>query len=295
MEILIEEFLDYIIVERGLTNNTRDSYRMDLEKFRLFLKSRNKLEADAIAREDIMDFLMEEKDKGSTPSTISRALVSIRMFFRYLSYTGYIRKDITEGLESPKLWKLLPEVLSIDEVDRLLSLPDIRTPEGIRDRAILEFMYATGLRISEVVNLSVSDVNLNKGYLRCLGKGNKERIVPIGKKAIKYLEKYIREVRPKYVKDLLATNLFLTRLGRPFTRQGLWKLIKGYSRRVRTGKNITPHTLRHSFATHMLSRGADLRVIQELLGHADITTTQIYTKVDRNRLKAVHKRFHPRA
>lgn len=295
MKLLVDEFLDYLIVEKGLSENTREAYGSDLYKFIAYLEEKKIKDVNNVTRGDITDYLMHEKEKGINPNSLSRNLVSIRMFFRFLVINNYLEQDITNVLDSPRLWKILPEVLSEQEVEKLLKAPDTRTKYGLRDKAIIELMYAAGLRVSELVNLNMSDINIDVGFLRCMGKGSKERIIPLGRTAIMALNNYLKKTRAGFMKDLLAGNVFVTQRGKFFTRQGIWKLIKIYARSSGIKKTITPHTLRHSFATHLLSNGADLRVVQELLGHSDITTTQIYTHVDRNRLKSIHKQFHPRA
>lgn len=294
MKFLVDEFLDYISVEKGLSNNTKESYGFDLGKFIEYLEKNKVKSIDKITRDHITDYLMSEKEKGIGPNSLSRNLVSIRMFFRFLLMNNYIENDITSALDTPRLWKILPDVLSVKEVDKILNSPDTKLKFGLRDKALMELMYATGLRVSEVVNLNVSDINMEVGFLKCKGKGSKERIVPLGKTAIFVLKNYLNKTRAVFMKDLLIGNVFLSQQGKPLTRQYIWQLIKRYSRKSGITKSITPHTLRHSFATHLLSNGADLRVVQELLGHSDITTTQIYTHVDKNRLKAIHKKFHPR-
>lgn len=294
MRYLIKEFLDYLSVEKGLSQNTRDAYSRDLGKFIGYVEKQGVKDVDSVKREHITNYLMSEKEKGISPNSLSRNLVSIRMFFRFLVLNSFVEEDITSALDSPRIWKILPEVLNVNEVEQLLKAPNTRTRFGLRDKALIELMYATGLRVSEVVRLNISDINMDMGYLRCVGKGSKERIVPLGRPAIIALRDYLKKARSSFMKDLLCENLFLTRQGKPFTRQGVWKLIKYYTRKAGIKKPITPHTLRHSFATHLLSNGADLRIVQELLGHSDITTTQIYTHVDKSRLKAIHKKFHPR-
>lgn len=294
MKYLVDEFLDYLSVEKGLSQNTREAYGTDIGKFINYLEQYGVKDIDSVKRTHITDYLMSEKEKGLSPNSLSRNLVSIRMFFRFLVMDNYIEEDITSALDTPRLWKILPEVLSVKEVEQLLKAPDTRTRFGLRDKAIIELMYAAGLRVSELVGLNVSDVNMEMGFLRCTGKGSKERIVPIGRPAIFALRNYIKKTRGTFMKDLLSGNIFLTQQGKSFTRQGIWKLIRDYTQKAGIKKPITPHTLRHSFATHLLSNGADLRVLQELLGHSDITTTQIYTHVDKSRLKAIHKKFHPR-
>jgi integrase/recombinase XerD len=237
---------------------------------------------------------MAEKERGLSPNSISRNLAAIKVFFRFLAANRFVRSDITDVLESPRIWRHLPDVLTIAEVERLLNSPRTGTYYGRRDKALLEVMYASGLRVSEAANLRTSDVNLEVGYVRCMGKGSKERIVPLGREARKAIDAYLKLARPRLSPEGASDALFITRLGKPFTRVGIWKIIKQCTRRAKIKKEVTPHSLRHSFATHLLSRGADLRVVQEMLGHADIATTQIYTHVDSDRLKSVHKKFHPR-
>ena len=295
MKILIEEFLDYITVEKGLSPNTKEAYSRDLFKFISYLDKKGIKDVDNIKRKYIIDYLMLEKERGLNPNSLSRNLVSIKMFFRFLVLNDYLEEDITSVLDSPRLWKILPEILSVSEVEKMLSQPDTRTKFGIRDKAMLELMYATGLRVSEVLKLNVSSINMDVGFLKAIGKGSKERIVPLGRPCAKALQFYLKKTRSNFMKDLLTSSLFLTQQGKPFTRQGIWKIIKQYTRKAGIKKDITPHTLRHSFATHLLANGADLRIVQELLGHADVTTTQTYTQVDKGRLKAIHKKFHPRA
>lgn len=292
--LYVEEFLNYLSIERGLSAHTRESYQSDLRKFIRFLENKGKMDFEQVKREDVIDFLMEEKDRGLAPHSLSRNLVSIRMLFRFLATEGYLRQDVTEVLESPRLWQILPEVLSISEVETLLKQPDDRRKFGIRDKAILELLYASGLRAAELVNLRVSDLNLESGFVRCWGKGSRERIVPLGRKAVAAIRNYLIRARPQFRKGTDPAILFLSSQGKALSRQRLWGLFKKYLLQAGLGKKMSPHTLRHSFATHLLSRGADLRVVQEMLGHANISTTQIYTHVDRARLKEVHRKFHPR-
>lgn len=295
MQVLVDDFLDYLSVEKGLSPNTREAYGRDLRKFVEFLGRRGVKDVDGVTRRHITDYLMAEKERGLNPNSLSRNLVSIKMFFRFLVMNEYLEEDITSVLDSPRLWKILPSVLSVKEVEKLLSQPDTRNKFGLRDKALLELMYATGLRVSEVAKLNVSSINMEVGFLKAQGKGSKERIVPLGKTSIRAVQFYLKKARPSFMKDLLTSNLFLTQQRKPFTRQGIWKLIKQYAKSAGLKKDITPHTLRHSFATHLLANGADLRIVQELLGHADVTTTQTYTQVDKSRLKAIHRKFHPRA
>ncbi len=294
MKELIKEFLDYLSVERGLSKNTIESYGRDLEKYAAFLKSETINSLDNVKRQDIQDFLMRLKEKGLNASSIARNLVAIKIFHRYLLNQRYIKEDVTSVLETPKLWKTLPDVLDLNEVEAILARPNIRNKQGLRDKAMLELMYATGMRVSELVNLKLNDLNLDVGFVKCIGKGQKERIIPVGRKAKEALRKYLEKARPKFLKRGETNALFLTRLGRSMSRQSFWLMIKHYVRDARIKKKVTPHTLRHSFATHLLQRGADLRIIQELLGHASISTTQIYTHINKERLKQIHQKYHPR-
>jgi integrase/recombinase XerD len=222
-------------------------------------------------------------------------LVAIKVLFRYLQQENLLAGNVTETMDSPKLWKVLPDTLTFREVEQLLNSPDMKTPLGKRDKALLETLYGTGLRVTELATLRIDDLHFDADYIRCLGKGRKERVVPLGGQARHYLEEYLEEVRPTLTRDPDPRTVFLTIRKAPFSRQGIWCLIKKYARNAGIIKNVTPHTLRHSFASHLLSNGAPLRVIQEMLGHADISTTQIYTHVDANRLKSVHHQYHPRA
>jgi len=295
MKDLIQQFLDYLSVERGLAPNTIQAYGRDLNNFAQFLEKRNIATSDVVTHKDITDFMWQRKEKGIAANSISRALVAIRVFFRFLLREQKIKQDPTSVLDSPKLWKRIPDVLGVSETEKLITEPDLKNILGIRDRAMLELLYATGLRVSELISLNISDLNMDVGFLKCIGKGSKERIVPMGRTAQSAVTAYLQKSRPKLLgKHLSITGLFLTRLGKKMTRQMLWKLIKKYTKQAGIKKEVTPHTLRHSFATHLLERGADLRVVQELLGHANISTTQIYTHVDKERLKAIHRQFHPR-
>lgn len=294
MRELIESFLNYLSVERGLSKNTIFSYKEDLNVYANFLMSRNISAAGQITKNDITDFMLSQKDKGISAASISRRLAAIRMFHRFLSRERVLQQDPTVLIESPKLWKRIPETLSLNEVDALLEQPNTRERQGIRDRAILEILYATGMRVSEAANLRVEDVNLEVGFLRCIGKGNKERVIPLGKKAINSIKKYLGFARTDFLGKKESPFLFLNRFGNRISRQSLWKIIKKYAKDAKIKKPIKPHLLRHSFATHLLERGADLRSVQEMLGHSNISTTQIYTHINKDRLKTIHRTFHPR-
>lgn len=295
MQELVDSFLSYLSVERSLSKNTIVSYRRDLEKYIRYLKDSNINSLSQTARKNISDFMFGLKDAGLSAVSIARNLAAIKVLYRFLVRERILTTDPSSLLDSPKLWKKIPDVLSGPEVEALLEAPDLKTARGLRDKAILELMYATGLRVSEAVNLKIQDVHFDAGFLRCIGKGSKERIVPLGKESIQAVKKYLEEARPKLARPGREDAfLFLSRLGKKISRQSFWKLVKHYAKRARIKKDIRPHTLRHSFATHLLERGADLRSVQEMLGHADISTTQIYTHIDKNRLKMIHKNFHPR-
>lgn len=294
MEELIEKFLSYLSVERGLAQNTLLSYGSDLRKYIAFLRKSHILTLGKTTKHEVMTYLLELKDKGLSPTTVARSLVSLKVFYRFLAQEGYLATDPTINLESPKVWSKLPETLSLGEIEVLLEKPDLEDPLGLRDRAALELLYATGARVSELINLKIADANLEVGYLRCLGKGKKERIIPLGSHAQEALKNYLDKGRKRLVGEKDAKELFVNRFGNLLSRQGFWKMLKKYAKRVDFEKRITPHILRHSFATHLLERGADLRSIQEMLGHSDISTTQIYTHVDRERLKEIHRKYHPR-
>lgn len=294
MEEFIKEFMDYLSVERGLSKNTLESYGRDLNKYAKYLKKKGINNLEKVRRPDIQDFMMGLKDDKLNASSIARNLVAIKVFHRYLTSQRLLKEDVTSVVETPKLWKTLPDVLDLKEVEAILESPNTRLKQGLRDKAALELMYATGMRVSELVNLKLTDLHMEMGFVRCLGKGQKERIIPVGSKAKEALQKYIEKARPKFLKQKESKSLFLTRLGKPMSRQTFWMVIKHYVRAARIKKRVTPHTLRHSFATHLLQNGADLRIVQELLGHANISTTQIYTHINKERLKQIHQKFHPR-
>lgn len=290
----LDLFLDYLSIEKGLSKNTLEAYRRDLLVYVHFLESVVKKNVALSSRDDIRDFMLHEKDKGLSANSIARNLTALRMFYRFLARERLIKTDVSSYIDTPKLWKRIPEILNYDEVERLIAAPDLKKDQGIRDRAILELMYATGMRVSEVTNIKVHEVNREVGFVRCLGKGRKERIIPLGREASSAIDRYLSKVRPKQVKGQGITELFLNRSGKKISRISLWKLIKKYSREAKIKKHMKPHILRHSFATHLLERGADLRSVQEMLGHTNISTTQIYTHINRDRLKSIHKMFHPR-
>lgn len=293
MQIILENFTEYLFVEKNLSDNSIAAYRNDLKQFIAFLKDKKINNPTDITRKNIIDFLIHLKKTDMSVSSIARHLVTIKVFFRFLILENLIKEDISAVIDSPRTWNILPEILTPSEINALLKAPDINKPLDLRDKAALELIYSCGLRISELVELKIFNINLNVPYLRCTGKGDKERVLPIGSKAKDIMHNYIENVRPALNKNN-TEYVFLNRSGDKITRQRLWQRIKFFVQQAGINKNVSPHTLRHSFATHLLSAGADLRIVQELLGHASIATTQIYTHVDKDRLKGIHKKFHPR-
>ncbi len=294
MKELIEDFVNYLSVERGLAVNTVNSYRRDLKKYVKYLSKEGLTNADEVKREQITSFMQSEKEGGLSATSICRRLAAIKMFHRFLVRERLVKEDPTNLIETPRIWKRVPDVLSQAEIEAMIKASQGRHWQSIRDNAILELLYASGMRVSELVDLKVENVNLEAGYVRCIGKGRKERMIPIGKKAQIAVKRYLDQVRKKLAKAGFAPNLFLSRLSKRLSRQSVWKIIKYYAKRANIKKPIKTHTFRHSFATHLLEHGADLRSVQEMLGHSDIATTQIYTHVDKERLRSVHKQFHPR-
>jgi integrase/recombinase XerD len=290
----IQAFLNYARVEKGLAENTLSAYARDLAKFAAFAE-RDTLKLGAIQRDHIVDFLGGLYKQKLDSRSVARHLVTLRNFFRFALSEALIREDPTLNLESPKVWKTLPACLSLEEVDRLLAVPDAETPLGLRDKAMLELLYSTGLRVSELVGLRTGDLDLQMGCVRCIGKGNKERMVPVGKQALGAVRTYLRDSRPRLLGRRASSWLFLNRRGGKLSRVGFWKNLRAYGKRAGLRAKLSPHKLRHSFATHLLERGADLRSVQLMLGHADISTTQIYTHVIQERLKQIYKAHHPRA
>ena len=291
---VIDTFLDYLTVEAGLSSNTILAYGRDLLKFAEYCHSQNVNTLRDILPTTAYSFQHYLSDCGLAENSISRNLVAVKMLLRFGLLTGQITEDISDRLESPKLWKKLPAIASKDQVFRLLAAPVPEDAYYLRDKALLQVLYATGARASEVIGLKTKDANLNIGYVRCFGKGRKERIVPLGKMAAETITAYLHELRPQLEKSHSGDMLFLSRTGRGLDRIELWRIVKKYALRAGMPKNLTVHTLRHCFATHLLSGGADLRTLQEMLGHADIKTTQIYTHVDNDRLRSIHKQYHPR-
>ncbi|CAM4048138.1 MULTISPECIES: site-specific tyrosine recombinase XerD [Geobacillus] len=298
MEYELKDFLHYLTVERNLAHNTIVSYERDLKKYVRYLRQVEQLQAwGEVERLHILHFLKFLSEQGQSARTIARHLASIRSFHQFLLREKIAAQDPTVHIETPQFERTLPKVLSVEEVEALLAAPQVSTPFGLRDKAMLELLYATGMRVSELVQLNLSDVHLTMGFVRCYGKGRKERIVPIGRMAIEALAHYLERGRPQLVnlRRRATEALFLNHYGQRLTRQGFWKILKRLAKEAGIEKELTPHTLRHSFATHLLENGADLRAVQELLGHADISTTQMYTHVTKTRLKDVYKQYHPRA
>ena len=295
METHLDLYLDYLTVEKGLAANTRASYSADLLKFLNYLRDRGIDDWSQVRFPEIMAFLSRAQEQGLAPRSRARLLSAMRGFFKFMIRDSHLKKSPVANLTSPRLRRQLPTVLSVAEVERLLAQPNPDLPLGQRDVAMLELLYGTGLRVNELITLAVGRVNLEVGFLVARGKGSKERIVPMGEAAIEAVQNYTLGSRPRLLKGRMSEILFVSNRGTAMTRQGFWKLLKKYGRQAGMEKSLTPHTLRHSFATHLLERGADLRSVQMMLGHADISTTQIYTHVARERLREVHKKYHPRA
>jgi len=296
MEPFLESFIGSLALEKGLADNSIAAYVADLRDAAAFWeKAGNHDVPCGLERSDVMDYLESLQQRGLATASIARRLVAIKVFFRYLVAEGVLDRDVTHVMEGPRLWRLLPGLLSVAETDRLLRTLRGRDPLVQRNRAMLEMLYASGLRVSELVNLRLSDLHLDETMLRVVGKGDKERVVPIGKPARHALDRYLTDARPLLDKSGGAVQVFLSVRGRPLTRSRVWTIVKQTAREAGIDKNIYPHMLRHSFASHLLAGGADLRVIQEMLGHANITTTQVYTHVDTRQLTETHRRFHPRA
>ena len=286
------EFLRYLRVERGLSPNTLEAYERDLKKLVKFAAARGR-ELVTIERSDVLAFIKELREGGLEPQSLARTLVTVRNLYKFLILDGHIHHDPTVNVETPRAWQTLPKFLTREEVERLLETPDVGTDEGLRDRAMTELLYASGLRVSEMVSLKLSDVDLDAGLVTCLGKGSKERRVPVGRSAIEWVRRYL-PARRRMAGDRDVDYLFVTPRATPVTRQMYWRRLVDYGERARLGR-ITPHMLRHTFATHLLEHGADLRSVQMMLGHGDISTTQIYTHVTNERLRETFRKFHPRA
>jgi integrase/recombinase XerD len=291
---MIEPFVDFLSLERSSAPLTREAYARDVTRFATYARTRGAAAPSAIAGRVVREYVYHLKDLGLAPASIRRNVSAVRTYYRFLLADGHVVRDPTERLELPSRWRSLPEVLSVDEIQKLLAAPTLDEPLAFRDRALLELAYGAGLRVSEWITLSLRDVLLEEALVRVLGKGNKERLVPIGRPAIGAVAVYLRELRPRLDRGKGRGVLLLSARGDPLTRMGAWKVLRKYVQAAGIEKRVTPHTLRHSFATHLLEGGADLRAVQDMLGHADISTTQIYTHVDREYLRSVHRQFHPR-
>jgi integrase/recombinase XerD len=293
-EFLLERFQDYLLLEQGASPRTNEAYGRDLARFAAHSASQGIHAPRDTSAKSLRQYVYHLKDLGLAPSSIRRNVSALRTYFRFLMAEGLLTRDPSERLDTPRAWRTLPEVLTVDEIERLLAAPTLDEPLAFRDRAILELAYGTGLRVSEWISIGVRDVLMAEHLVRVFGKGSKERIVPIGRSAIGAVAIYLRELRPKLEHGAGKGVLFLNARGEPLSRMGAWKILRKYVEKTGIEKQVSPHTLRHSFATHLLEGGADLRAVQEMLGHADISTTQIYTHVDREYLRGVHRRYHPR-
>jgi integrase/recombinase XerD len=295
-EALVESFLNYLIVECGLSDNTIKGYKGDLRNFSNYLLDTGIKRFRDLRAKMIVSFIESEKQRGLSENSISRCLVTVKMIYKYMVMEGKISVNPMSAVSTLKLQKHLPEVLHYNAIEEMLQAPNGNDKLGIRDKAMLELMYATGARVSEVASIKVSWINFDYGFIRCQGKGSKQRIVPMGSEAAKAIKRYLQEVRPLLLKiEDDEPLLFLSRTGKKLRRENIWSIVKKYAMKTGIRSNISPHTLRHSFATHLLEGGADLRSVQEMLGHSNISTTQIYTHIDRKYLKATHQKFHPRA
>lgn len=294
MESRVSSFISYITVEQGLSINTQSAYRRDLRQFAQFLSGRH-LALEQVTRDHILEFLIELQRRNLSSRSIARALVALRCFFQFLVFDGGLGENPCLNVEGPKAAKTLPKVLSISQVDVLLEQPNLSSVYGLRDKAMLEVLYATGLRVSELISLEVQAVNSGLGYVTCVGKGAKARVVPLGRSALAAVEVYLRQSRLTILRGKSSNWLFLNRNGGKMTRQGFWRIIARYGRKAQIEIPLKPHLLRHSFATHLLQRGADLRSVQVMLGHANISTTQIYTHILKGRLRGIYEQHHPRS
>ncbi|MDQ6871538.1 MAG: site-specific tyrosine recombinase XerD [Gemmatimonadota bacterium] len=291
----VERFDDFLALEQGASVQTSRAYKLDIARFVTYVSVKGATSASEVGTRALREFVYHLKDLGLAPASIRRNVSAVRSYFRFLLGEGLVVRDPSERLETPKRWRTLPEVLGVEEIEKLLAAPSLDEPLAFRDRAMLELAYGAGLRVSEWISLNVRDVMLQDHLVRVFGKGAKERLVPIGRKAIGATAIYLRELRPSLEKGEGKGVLFLNARGQPLSRMGAWKILRKYVRQAGITKPVSPHTLRHSFATHLLEGGADLRAVQEMLGHVDISTTQIYTHIDREYLRSVHKQFHPRA
>ena len=290
---MIEAFLDHLRVERRLAANTLESYARDLAALEKYAAGLG-VKADALDRHALEEFVRRQITRGLAPRSVARSVAAIRGYYRFLVLDRRLAGSPADDLQPPHAWPALPKFLSLEEVDALIAQPDVTTPLGIRDRAMIELLYATGMRVSELIGVRTADLHLREGYLTCIGKGNKERLIPTGDQAIEWIERYQKTARAAILKGRASPRLFLNVRGGPMSRVGFWKILKRHGLRANLPRTLSPHVIRHSFATHLLERGADLRAIQMMLGHTDLSTTQIYTHVLEARLRSVYDRFHPR-
>jgi integrase/recombinase XerD len=295
MSAFVDDYLSHLGLERRLSDNTLESYGRDLGDLGRYASARQR-PLESLTRADLEEFVRNLMTEGRSPRSVARAVATVRGFYKFLTVHRHVRVNPADDLSAPRAWNVLPKFLSVEEVDRLLEAPDTSTPAGVRDRALIELLYATGLRVSELVGLRPQDLRLEEGYLTTTGKGRKQRVVPLGDAAAEWVARYLRDGRPALLRRRSSNRLFVNaRGGGALTRVGFWKILKGHARRVGLARQVSPHVLRHSFATHLLERGADLRAIQLMLGHSDLSTTQIYTHILEARLRALYDRFHPRA
>ncbi|MEQ8152089.1 MAG: site-specific tyrosine recombinase XerD [Smithellaceae bacterium] len=294
MQELLEKYLNYLLVERGVAENTLEAYGRDLRRFLLIVQERGITDLRHILPETVIEYLVRIKDEGLSANSTNRALAALRGFYKYLLQEKMIEQTPLANIELAKVWMRLPDTISKEEMTLILAQPGMDTAQAVRNSAMLELLYATGIRVSELIGLRMNSINWQVGFLVVMGKGGKERIVPIGKTAYDCVKYYVEQARPQLMQGKSSDILFLNRFGGKFTRQGFWKIVVGYARKSGLHKKVHPHTFRHSFASHLLEGGADLRTVQVMLGHADISTTQIYTHITRERLKEIHKKFHPR-
>jgi integrase/recombinase XerD len=290
---MIDLFLDHLRVERRLADHTLESYARDLAGLAAFAAGVERA-PERLDRAALETFVRQQMASGLSPRSVARAVAAIRGYYRFLVLERHLEESPADDLRPPRAWPALPKFLAIEEVDALIAQPDVTTPRGLRDRALIELLYATGMRVSELVSVRAADLHLTEHYLTCIGKGNKERLIPMGEQAATWIRTYQREGRPAMLKGRSSPRLFVNARGGPLTRVGFWKILKAYGRRANLPRSLSPHVLRHSFATHLLERGADLRAIQMMLGHSDLSTTQIYTHVLEARLRSIYDRFHPR-
>jgi len=294
MRDLFNRYYNHLLIEKGAAANTLEAYGRDLKRYISFLEEKGLTDVRSVMPRTVIDFLVQIKSEGLSANSMNRSLAALRGFYKFLLQEKAVEESPLANIELAKVWLRLPDTVSAEEMNVILSQPGDQTPSALRDRAMLELLYATGLRVSELIGLAMNSINWQVGFLIVMGKGSKERVVPIGKTAYDSVLRYVEEARPRLIRSKTTDCLFLNRFGGPLTRQGLWKIIVGYARKAGLQKKVHPHTFRHSFASHLLAGGADLRAVQVMLGHSDISTTQIYTHVNRDRLKEIHQKYHPR-